>query len=325
LIMGREKFFKWHQVFTITIIIFLLIICISCQRGDNTINTGPKVALVMKTLNNPFFIDMQNGAQAQAEKSGVNLIVQAAEREVDVEKQMQIIENLIQTQVDILCITPSGSKEIIPAIVKANKANIPVIIVDSRVDSAALAEAGGEIASFIGSDNFEGGRIAGEYIFKLLGGEGKVAVLEGIPGHETGDERLRGFHSVVDTKENITILSSQTANFERDQGFNVFQNIMQSFPDVDALFACNDMMALGAVEAITAAGKNNNIIVVGFDAIEDAKEAIIMGKIHASIAQHPYEMGVIAVKNAKKIIDGFKIPVYIPVNIDLITKENLVR
>lgn len=321
--MSIKEFCKWPRVFTIMLSIFMLIIITSCQRGDNTTGAAPRVALVMKTLNNPFFIDMQNGAKKQAEESGVNLIVQAAEREVDVEKQMQIIENLIQTRVDVLCITPSGSKEIIPAIVKANKANIPVIIVDSRVDSSTLANAGGKIASFIGSDNFEGGRIAGEYIFKLLGGKGKVAILEGIPGHETGDERLRGFHSVVDKKENITILSSQTANFERDQGFNVFQNIMQSFPDVDALFACNDMMALGAVEAITAAGKSKNIIVVGFDAIEDAKEAIRSGKINASIAQHPFEMGVEAIKNAKKIIDGFKIPAYIPVSIDLITKENL--
>ena len=152
-----------------------------------------------------------------------------------------------------------------------------------------------------------------------------MAILEGVPGHETGDERLRGFHSVIDDQENFTIVSSQTANFERDQGFNVFQNIMQSFPDVEALFACNDMMALGAVEAITAGGKSGDIIVVGFDVIEDAKEAIRAGKMAASIAQHPYDMGRLAIENAKKIIDGQKIPAYIPVNIDLITKENLKR
>ncbi len=295
----------------------------SCQRGGDKITDGHTVALVMKTLNNPFFIDMQNGAEMQSKKSGVNLIIQAAEREVDVEKQMQIIENLIQIKVDVICVTPSGSREIIPAIVKANQAKIPVIVLDTRVDSTSLSEAGGRIESFIGSDNFEGGRIAGDYIVGRLGGNGKIALLEGIPGHETGDARLSGFHKAVDSQPGIEILTSQTANWERDQGFNVFQNIMQSYPDVQALFACNDIMALGAIEAIAAAGKTGDIIVVGFDAIRDARDAIRIGRMDASIAQHPNEMGKEAVKNAKRLIDGENIPVYIPVKIDLITRDNV--
>jgi ribose transport system substrate-binding protein len=155
---------------------FILFLLISCQRGENTDKEGPLVALVMKTLNNPFFIDMQRGAEDAAKVHGVTLLVQAAEREVDVEKQMQIIENLIQRKVDVLCITPSGSKEIVPAIVKANKADIPVLILDTRVDSTSLIEAGGQIATFIGSDNFDGGRIAGEYIVNALAGIGEIAI-----------------------------------------------------------------------------------------------------------------------------------------------------
>jgi len=281
------------------------------------------VAMVMKTLNNPFFIDMQKGAEYQAAQSDLILTIQAAEREVDVEKQMQIIENLIQTRVDVICVTPSGSKEIIPAIVKANQASIPVIVVDTRVDSVSLSEAGGKIASFIGSDNFEGGKIAGEYIAEELEGKGKIAVLEGIPGHETGDARLGGFYKAMEAHSGIEILTSQTANWERDQGFNVFQNMMQSFPEIEALFACNDMMALGAVEAIAASSHEKDIIVVGFDAIADAREAILDGKMDASIAQHPFEMGKIAVENAWRLINGQSIPKYIPVKIDLITIDNL--
>ncbi|MEE9117091.1 MAG: substrate-binding domain-containing protein [Calditrichia bacterium] len=313
----------WIKILLIFLLSIFSTIC--CQRGEKSNVEGQTVALVMKTLNNPFFIDMQNGAEEQAQKSGLSLTIQAAEREVDVEKQMQIIENMIQTRVDVICVTPSGSKEIIPAIVKANLANIPVIIVDTRVDSLSLAEAGGKIATFIGSDNFEGGRIAGKYIAKRLNGRGKMAVLEGIPGHETGDARLSGLRKSVDANSGIEIVTSQTANWERNQGFNVFQNIMQSYPGIQALFACNDMMALGAVEAITAAGKTGQIIVVGFDAIEDAREAIRTGKMDGSIAQHPYDMGRLAIENAKKIIDGKTIPSYIPVKIDLITKENLER
>ncbi|MCH8980537.1 substrate-binding domain-containing protein [candidate division KSB1 bacterium] len=302
---------------------FIMMVSFGCQRGEKSAVDGPTVALIMKTLNNPFFIEMQKGAEEAAERLSVNLIVQAAEREVDVEKQMQIIENLIQRKVDAICVSPSGSKEIVPAIVKANKANIPVIIVDTRVDAEALQEAGARIAAFIGSDNVEGGRIAGEYIVKKLGGQGKVAVLEGIPGHETGDARLKGFHQAVDPESGIEIVVSQTANWERDQGFNVFQNILQSNPEVQALFACNDMMALGAIEAIAAARKSGEIIVVGFDAVEDARESIQKGEMEGSIAQYPSAMGKLAVETAVDIINGQTVSEFISTKIELITKEKL--
>jgi ribose transport system substrate-binding protein len=278
----------------------------------------------MKTLNNPFFIDMQEGAEAEAKALGVDLIVQAAEREVDVEKQMQIVENLIQRKVSAICIAPSGSKEIVPAILKANVAKIPVLAIDTRVDRNALAEAGATVLTFIGSDNKDGGRIAGEYIASRLGGKGNVAILEGIPGHETGDARLSGFHEALDRYKEIRIVASQTANWERDQGFNVFRNILQAHPEVRAVFACNDMMALGAVEAISSTRKKNKLIVVGFDAVKDSRAAILNGEMHASIAQHPEEMGRLAVEYAYKAINGQSIPPEIPVRIELITRETLV-
>lgn len=303
----------------VPVLIVILGLFISCgQRSQE--QAAPAVALVMKTLNNPFFMDMQQGAEEAAKTLQLPLIVQAAERELDVEKQMQIIENLIQRKVAAICLTPAGSREVIPAILKANQAGIPVLILDTRVDSAALAEAGGKVATFIGSDNFDGGRIAGERIIEKLGGEGRVAILEGIPGHETGDSRLRGFHHAAGQAKGIRIVASQTANWERDQGYNVFQNILQSHPDVQAVFGCNDMMALGAVEAIAAAGRTADILVVGFDAITDAREAIAAGRMEASIAQNPREMGRLAVENAARLIRGEKIPVYIPVRIELVQK-----
>lgn len=302
----------------------LLMLPPACQRGKEAA-TGERatIALVMKTLNNPFFINMEKGARESAEKMGVQLLVQAAEREVDVEKQMQIIENLIQRKVSAICVTPSGSKEIVPAIVKANRAGIPVLIIDTRVDSATLAEAGGRIATFIGSDNVQGGRIAGQFIVQQLKGRGKVAILEGIPGHETGDARLSGFHQVVDLVPGIEIVTSQTANWERDQGYNVFQNILQSHPDVEALFACSDLMALGAIEAIAAAGRTGEVFVVGFDAIEDARLAITAGAMAGSVAQHPAEMGKYAVEYAQRLLRGEGIPDHIPVPIELITLQNI--
>jgi len=294
----------------------LLGLCIGCGQE----RSAPAVALVMKTLNNPFFMDMQLGAEEAAQHLQLPLIVQAAERELDVEKQMQIIENLIQRKVAAICLTPAGSREVIPAILKANRAGIPVLILDTRVDSTALAEAGGKVATFIGSDNFDGGRIAGERIIAKLGGIGRVAILEGIPGHETGDSRLRGFHAAIDKAPGIRIVASQTANWERDQGYNVFQNILQSHPDVQAVFGCNDMMALGAVEAIAAAGRSADILVIGFDAITDAREAIAAGRMEASVAQNPREMGRLAIENAARLMRGEQIPAYIPVPIELVQK-----
>jgi ribose transport system substrate-binding protein len=298
-----------------------------CNRGEKPAATAagsaaksnqPTIALVVKTLNNPFFIDMQKGAEEAAKKLGVTLVVQAADREVDVERQMQIIENLIERKVSALCITPSGSREIVPVIVKANKAGIPVLIVDTRADEKALAAAGGKIATFIGSDNYDGGKLAGEFIAAKLGGKGAVAVLEGIPGHETGDSRLRGFREAVAKFPGLKIVASQPANWERDQGFNVFQNILQAHPEIQGLFACSDLMALGATEAISAAGKTGKITVVGFDAQPEARTAITQGKMGATVAQFSARMGATAVEYAHKLLTGEKIPEFTPVPIELV-------
>lgn len=291
-----------------------------CNREAS--DDRPRVALVLKTLNNPYFIDMRRGAQEAADRLGVNLIVQAAEREVDVEKQMQIIENLIQTRVDALCLTPSGSKEIVPAIRKANDAGIPILILDTRIDAETAGQAGIQTAAFIGSDNYQGGKMAGEFLRDLTGGTAKVAVLEGIPGHETGDSRLRGFADAIRETPGIEVVASQPANWERDQGFNVFQNLLQAHPEIDALFACNDMMALGAIEAIAAAGKSGQINVVGFDAVTDGRDAIVAGQMAGSVAQFPDRMGALAIENAVRLLGGETIPSEIPVSIELITKEN---
>jgi ribose transport system substrate-binding protein len=293
-----------------------------CNRGNREASdVSPRVAFVMKTLNHPFFLDMQRGAQEAAERAGIRLVVQAAEREIDVEKQMQIIENLLQTGVKALIVTPSGSREIASAIVKANRAGVPVLVVDTRVDPKAVADNSLKLESFIGSDNYEGGRMAGDYLAKATGGKARVAVLEGIPGHETGDSRLRGFRDAIQPHPGMTIVASQPANWERDQGFTVFQNMLQAHADIDALFACSDLMALGAIEAIAAAGRTGRIRVVGFDALDDARRAIDAGTMEASVAQSPRDMGRIAVESAAKVLRGEPVPSDQRVPLALVTKR----
>lgn len=284
----------------------------------------PTVALVVKTLNNPFFNDMQDGAEEMARELELNLIVQAAEREIDVEQQVQIVENLIQRQVDAIMLAPSGSREVIPVIAKANEAGIPVIILDTRVEEELLRSDQAEIATFIGSDNYEGGYIAATFVGETLNGTGKVAILEGIPGHETADSRQQGFLAGIAQFEGVEVVTSQTANWERSLGYNVFENILQSYSDVDAVFAASDLMALGAIEAIASSGREpGDIIVTGFDAHREALEAIRRGDMHATIEQNPYEIGRTGVEVAQQVLNGEEIPDDITIEINLVTQQTL--
>ena len=266
---------------------------------------------------------MRRGAQEAADRLGLTLQVQAAEREIDVDKQMQIVENLIQTGIKVLCITPSGSREIVSALVKARDAGIPIIVVDTRVDAKAAAEAGVQTQTFVGSDNYEGGKLAGAHALKVTGGKARIGILEGIPGHETGDSRLRGFKDAIAGQAGMTIAASQPANWERDQGFNVFQNMLQAHADIDTVFAASDLMALGAIEAIAAAGKTGKIRVIGFDALDDAKKAIAAGTMDASVAQFPYEMGKVAVESAARVLKGEKLPADLMVKLEMVTRETV--
>jgi ribose transport system substrate-binding protein len=308
------------RMFTLLLIAVLTLGGWSCNRGTAGDSDKPSVALVLKTLNHPFFVEMRRGAQEAADRLGVQLQVQAAEREIDVEKQMQIVENLIQTGIQVLCITPSGSREIISALLKAKNANVPIVVVDTRIDAKAASDAGVQAETFIGSDNYEGGKLAGAYAVHATGGKARVAILEGIPGHETGDSRLRGFRDAIAGQSGMTIVASQPANWERDQGFNVFQNMLQAHSDIDTVFAASDLMALGAIEAIAAAGKTGRIRVIGFDALDDAKKAIEAGTMDASVAQFPYEMGRVAVESAVKVLNGETLPADIMVKLEMVTR-----
>lgn len=274
----------------------------------------------MKTLNSPFFLDMKRGAEEAARELGVDLVLQAPEREVDVEKQMQIVENLIQTRVSALCLTPSGSKELVPVVGKANQAGIPVLIVDTRLDEPTVQADRVNYLTFIGSDNYEGGKLAGQHVAKLFPQGAPIAILEGIPGHETHDSRIRGFRDGIAGNPQLRIVASQPANAERDQGFNVMQNLLQAHRDLAAVFASNDLMALGALEAIAASGRAGTIRILGFDATDEARKEIAAGRLEASVAQNPTAMGRLAVSKAIEALRGATLPKSIPVSIELITR-----
>jgi len=267
---------------------------------------------------------MEAAALQEAEASGVRLVALAADRETDVERQYQIIENLIQQDVDAILLAPSGSKELVPAIRKANDAGIPVLLIDTRIDEAAAQAVGAQVLTYIGSDNFEGGAVAGRYLASALGGSGDVAIIEGISGHETADQRRLGFLQEIQGHPGIRVVASQTANWERALAYDVAENILQAHPDLDAMFAANDEMALGALEAIAAAQRLDEVSVIGFDAIPGALENIRSGRLLGSVAQFPSEMGRLGVAHAVAFLrEGRRPPAEVLTKVELIDLANL--
>jgi len=267
-----------------------------------------EIALIMKTMSNPFFISMENGAKQAAEHLDVTLHVLTPTEETDIEDQIGIVEDMIAKQVDAILVAPAGSKEIVPALVRAKQAGIVVINLDNRVDPEAAAAAGLELDAYVGADNEEGGFKAGEELAKLLGEEGKVAMLEGIPGVDNAEARKRGFQQAMAQYPGIEIVQSQSAHWKQEEALNVMQDILQGHPDLDGLFCANDMMALGAVRAIEDAGKTGEIFVVSYDNLEAAQEAIMADKLHATIEQHPDLMGKSGVEYAVRLLEGKELP-----------------
>jgi ribose transport system substrate-binding protein len=250
------------------------------------------IGLSLSTLDNPFFVTLRDGAQQAAADLGLELLVTDARDSVST--QVNDIEDLIQRGVQVLIINPTDSAAVVPVVMAANAAGIPVIAVDRGID-------GGTIAYFIASDNVAGGASAAEFICEQLGGTGPVVELEGIAGTSAARERGLGFNTFMrESCPGITIVARQTANFNRAEGLTVMENILVAQPQIAAVFAHNDEMALGALEAIEASGRD--ILVVGFDATDDAVAAVQAGRMAATVAQLPAMLGAQAVEAAAEII-----------------------
>ncbi|WP_448594403.1 ribose ABC transporter substrate-binding protein RbsB [Thermoflexus hugenholtzii] len=272
------------------------------------------LGLSLSTLNNPFFVTLKEGAERAAAQYGVKLIVVDAQD--DPAKEAANIEDLIQKKVSALLINPTDTKAVVPSIQKANQAGIPVFTVDRAAE-------GGEIVSHIASDNVAGGRMAAEFLCKALNGKGKVVELEGIPGTSAARDRGKGFNDYLKEQcPGLEVVARQPADFNRAKGLQVFENILQAQPQIDGVFAHNDEMVLGAIQAAEAAGRTG-IIFVGFDAIDDAVKAVKEGKLAATVAQQPAEMGRLAVEMAVKYLRGEKVEKFIPVPLSLVTKDTV--
>jgi ribose transport system substrate-binding protein len=289
-------------------------VTVSCGRAGkgNTI----EIALVTKALDSEWWQRVKSGAEEAARANpGVRLAVLAPEREVNIDQQVSILEDQITKGISALAVAPAGVSEILPVLDKAKAAGIPVLIVDTDVNWPSKL-------SYIGADNRLGGQIAGEYIVKTLGGKGKVAVIRGILGIATHEERLAGFRQAIARAPGIECVAVQPANSERALGMTVMENLLTAYPDLKAVFATNDQMALGAVEAIAARNLTGKVEVVGFDATREAVRAVVAGRLSGDMAGLPEVMGRRAVEEAIKAARGQPVDKQVVITPVLVTKAN---
>ncbi|WP_279046522.1 ribose ABC transporter substrate-binding protein RbsB [Cedecea davisae] len=267
------------------------------------------IALVVSTLNNPFFVSLKDGAQKEADKLGYNLVVLDSQN--NPAKELANVQDLTVRGTKLMLINPTDSDAVGNAVKMANQAKIPVITLD-RVASQ------GTVVSHIASDNVAGGKMAGDFIAKKLGEGAKVIELQGIAGASAARERGEGFKQAV-AAHKFDVLASQPADFDRTKGLNVMQNLLTAHPNVQVVFAQNDEMALGALRALQTAGKSD-VLVVGFDGTADGVKAVEGGKLGATVAQMADQIGVIGVETADKVLKGEKVDAKIPVDLKLVTK-----
>ncbi len=241
--------------------------------------------------------------------------------EADTAQQLALLESWLDRGYDALLVSPITPQNLNSALAQATAAGIPVINVDELIPVDAAREAGIDIATRIASNNYQAGQLAGQYVLDNLEAGSKVAILEGLAGNVSGQNRRDGFADTVSGTMNL--VASQPADWDRAKALNAATNILQANPDLKAIYACNDTMALGAVEAVKAAGLEGQVIVIGTDAIPEALEAIKAGRMTGTVAQFPYEIGVLAVENAIKLAEGRPIPTRIDAPIKLLTAANI--
>ena len=292
----------------------LSVSAVACNRGESSDGAeGGSVTLALSTQTNPFFVELRDGAQAKAEELGIDLDIQDASD--DAATQADQLRNAETSGADVVIVNPTDSDAVGSAVQSLNNADIPVIAVDRSSNS-------GEVASFVASDNVAGGKQAADALAKSIGEEGEILILQGIAGSSASRDRGQGFEEGIAAYPNIKVAAKQTANFDRTEGLNVTTNLLQANPNIKAIFAENDEMALGAIEALGARA-GEEVKVFGFDGTADGLAAVEDGKLEGTIAQQPDELGARAVEQAAAILDGGSAEEEVPVAVVTVTNDNV--
>ena len=287
-----------------------------------------RIALIYKATTNPFFQAMEKGAREKATELHVALEVAGIPSETDVDRQANLVRNMLNRRVEAIIIAPASSIGIVTPLLRAQEANIPIVNIDNRIDTDEAKSQGLKVATFIGPDNFEGAKKVGAYACDLIkktlkpGEKGRAIILRGIDGVENAEARRAGFEAAA-KDAGIEVAGSESAHWHTDEALRVTSALMAANPDVHAVLCANDKMALGAIAAVKARGKIGQIIIVGYDNIDLAREAMKRGDMHATIEQNPAMMGALGVECALKALQGESLPEVTPVPVQLIKPEDV--
>lgn len=277
------------------------------------------ITVILKNSTAPFFISVAEGAKAAGEELGYNVEVKTP---VDTaegsgnEQQSQLAEEAIVNQVDLVVMCPVDSEAIIPAVQKIKDANIPVVDLNTRIADDTMYE------TFVGLENVNQGYDTAKALFEKMGGKGTLIIIEGSTGAQTSLDRIEGCKKALEEYPDIELVASQSANYSRAEALNVAQNLLQSYPDVNAFFCCNDEMALGTAEAVDAAGKTGQIMISGQDANDDAVAALKEGKITLTSFGDPFMQGYSAIEAAADVLEGKEVKDFYEVKTKVVNLDN---
>ena len=282
-------------------------------------DSSSSYAAVIKGLDNPFFQQMEQGIDAQAQDSDVDVEVQAAQSITDTSGQADRLNAMAQQGYGCYVVNPISGTNLIQGLAQIAANGNPVVSIDSPVEADAAEKAGLEVSTYIGTDNVEAGKMGGEAMVEALGGSGKVALIGGISGDVTSAARLDGFKQGAGDLE---IVQTVAADWDRQTAQTRATDILSANPDLAGFFSANDDMALGIARAVANAGKTGQVDIIGVDGIEDALKAVQSGDLTASVAQYPYAIGEMGVQACEKAAAGEELPANVTAPVAVVTKDN---
>ncbi len=256
---------------------------------------GAKIGALLITLANPYWVTVQEGWQDTAKELGVEVDIHTGPSEDDITGQLNTCESMVAAGYDAIVVNTITEQNLVPCIINGSKAGIAMIDPDGRIDKKAVEEGGGKLFQGSTLDYYEQGMLGAQYIVEQLGEKGgKVAIIEGMIGSPQGEDRRDGAKDTFEAAKNIEVVAVQAGDWDRVTALDATTNILQANPDLAGIYCANDVMALAAYEAVAAAGKEGQVLIVGTDFIEEAKEAIKDGRLAASVAFSPYMEGMIS-------------------------------
>ncbi len=293
----------------------------TAQTGGSTSGKKYNIALVMKTLTNPFFVEMEKGARQAEQELGINLIVKTGAQETSVEQQITIIQDLIQQKVDAILIAPADSVQLIPVLKQAQNAGIVIVNLDNRLDQQGMDKVGLLNVPYISVDNVQGAYLSAKFISQPLTSPTQAMIIEGIQTATNAQDRKTGAMKAFGENSNIQVVASETANWKIDEAHTLAGKLFKEHPDVKLVFCANDMMAFGVIQYLTESGIKD-VKVAAYDALAESMPMLKDGTLQATIDQQAAVQAYTGVQFALRALKGEKLPPVTLLDVRLVTKNN---